>query len=383
MRLLHTSDWHIGRSLHGADLLADQERVLTGLAELIIAEAVDVVVVAGDIYDRAIPPAVATAVLDSVLTALRNTGAQLVITPGNHDSLVRLGYAAGLLAANGVHLRTSVQRLAEPVLVDDEHGTVGIYGIPYLEPDLAKHTLGIPQARGHTAVLRAAMDQIRTDSDRRGLARTVVLAHAFVAGGAKGDSERDITVGGVELVPADVFAGVDYVALGHLHRAQQISTAIHYSGSPLAYSFTEAGHVKSVKLVDLDADGLSGVRIHELDRPRGMVTLTGTLDDLIGEPSYDAHLQDYVSAQLLDVIRPVDPMRRLRARFPYCVHLDWVPVVDQVADSRRYAERIVGRSDLGIATDFVQHVRATPATEAETALLGAALVAGRASEVAS
>jgi len=114
-----------------------------------------------------------------------------------------------------------------------------------------------------------------------------------------------------------------------------------------------------------------------------MVTLTGTLDDLIGEPSYDAHLQDYVSAQLLDVIRPVDPMRRLRARFPYCVHLDWVPVVDQVADSRRYAERIVGRSDLGIATDFVQHVRATPATEAETALLGAALVAGRASEVAS
>ncbi len=101
------------------------------------------------------------------------------------------------------------------------------------------------------------MDQIRTDSDRRGLARTVVLAHAFVAGGAKGDSERDITVGGVELVPADVFAGVDYVALGHLHRAQQISTAIHYSGSPLAYSFTEAGHVKSVKLVDLDADGLS------------------------------------------------------------------------------------------------------------------------------
>lgn len=383
MRLLHTSDWHIGRSLHGVDLLADQKRVLTGLADLITAESVDVVLVAGDIYDRAIPPAAATAVLDSVLTTLRATGAQLVITPGNHDSSIRLAYAAGLLAANGVHLQTSVSSLAEPVLIDDEHGTVGIYGIPYLEPDLAKHALGVPQARGHTDVLRAAMDLIRADRDRRGLTRTVVLAHAFVAGGARGDSERDISVGGVEIVPADVFEGVDYVALGHLHRPQEIAAGIHYSGSPLAYSFTEADHAKSVKVVDLRADGLAGVALHELDRPRALVTLTGTLDDLIGEPAYHAHVEDYVSAQLLDAVRPVDAMRRLRARFQYCVHLDWVPAGDHVADTRSYAERIVGRSDLGIVTDFVQHVRATPAAEVEIELLSAALAAGRTAEVAS
>ncbi len=382
MRLLHTSDWHIGRSLHGADLLADQERVLTGLADLIRAESVDVVLVAGDIYDRAIPPAAATAVLDSVLTTLRATGARLVITPGNHDSSIRLAYAAGLLAANGVHLRTSVPGLAEPVLIDDAHGTVGIYGIPYLEPDLAKHALGAPQARGHTDVLSAAMDQIRADRDRRGLSRTVVLAHAFVAGGARADSERDISVGGVEVVPADIFASVDYVALGHLHRAQEIAPGIRYSGSPLAYSFPEADQVKSVTLVDLDAEGLSGVAVHALDRPRGLVTLTGTLDDLISDPRHEVHLADYVSAQLLDTTRPVDAMRRLRARFSYCVHLDWAPTGEHKC-AGSYGERIAGRHDLEIVTDFVQHVRATPVTAAETGLLSAALAAGRVAERAS
>jgi len=383
MRLLHTSDWHIGRSLHGADLLADQERVLTGLADLIRAEAVDVVLVPGDIYDRAIPPAAAINVLDCVLTTLRATGAQIVITPGNHDSSIRLGYAAGLLAANGVHLRTNIARLAEPVMIEDEYGPVGIYGIPYLEPDLVKGSLGVPQGRGHTDVLSAAMDQIRADQFRRGLSRSVVLAHAFVAGGAKGDCERDITVGGVEVVPADVFSGVTYVALGHLHRPQQIASAIHYSGSPLAYSFTEADQVKSVKVVELDGNGLAGVTVHDLDRPRNLVTLIGTLDDLLTDPAHEQHVEDYVSARLMDATRPVDAMRRLRERFAFCVHLDWTPVAAAGTDARTYMDRIVGRSDLAISADFVQHVRATPATPAETDLLCAAFAAGRVREAAS
>jgi len=380
MRLLHTSDWHIGRSLHGADLLADQQRVLTGLADLIRAESIDMVLVSGDIYDRAIPPAAATAVLDCVLTELRGAGAQLVITPGNHDSSIRLAYAAALLAANGVHLRTSVAKLDEPVLIEDEHGTVGIYGIPYLEPDLVKHALGVPAGHGHTDVLCAAMGRIRADRDARGLTRTIVLAHAFVAGGAKGESERDISVGGVEIVPAEVFSGVDYVALGHLHRSQEIAEGIHYSGSPLAYSFSEADQVKSVRVVDIGARGLAAVEIHPLDRPRGMVTLTGTLDDLLADPGYETHLEDYVSAQLLDLTRPVDAMRRLRGRFPHCVHLDWAPVTGGDEDSRSYAERIVGRDDLEISTDFVQHVRVTPATDAESHLLSLALASGRVRE---
>ncbi|MDQ3715993.1 MAG: exonuclease SbcCD subunit D, partial [Actinomycetota bacterium] len=168
----------------------------------------------------------------------------------------------------------------------------------------------------------------------------------------------------------------------HLHRAQEIAPGIRYSGSPLAYSFPEADQVKSVTLVDLDAEGLSGVAVHALDRPRGLVTLTGTLDDLISDPRHEVHLADYVSAQLLDTTRPVDAMRRLRARFSYCVHLDWAPTGEHKC-AGSYGERIAGRHDLEIVTDFVQHVRATPVTAAETGLLSAALAAGRVAERAS
>ncbi len=383
MRLLHTSDWHIGKSLHGADLLADQERVLTGLADLIRAESIDVVLVSGDIYDRAMPPAAATAVLDRVLTELRAAGAQLIITPGNHDSSIRLNYAAGLLSANGVHLRTSVTRLDEPVLIEDEHGPVGFYAIPYLEPDLVRCELGVGPGKGHAGVLAAAMDRIRADQHRRGLTRAVVLAHAFVAGGARGDSERDISVGGVEVVAAEVFDGVSYVALGHLHRSQEITREIHYAGSPLAYSFTEAEQVKSVKVVDLDASGLADVTVRELVRCRGMATLTGTLAELLADPALQVHVPDYVSARLVDAVRPVDAMRRLRERFGYCVHLDWVPSGVEAPPDLTYAERIVGRSDLAIAGDFVTHVRNVVASPAEIALLADAFAAGRVAETAS
>src|SRR5215218_7059374 len=260
MRLLHTSDWHLGRSLHGTDLLAEQEAVL--------AQQVDAVLVAGDVYDRAVPPADATAVLDRALTRLRAAGAQVVLTPGNHDSARRLGFGSGLFAAAGVHVRAETPRLDEPVLLADRHGEVAIYGIPYLEPEVARHELGLPEARGHEAVLREAMERIRTDLFLRPGARSVVLAHAFVGGAEPSESERDICVGGVDRVPEGVFDGVDYVALGHLHRPQSLTDRMRYSGSPLPYSFAEAGHEKQAWLVDLDANGLSGVRPVPLPVPR-------------------------------------------------------------------------------------------------------------------
>src|SRR3954453_8446444 len=188
MRLLHTSDWHIGRSLHGTDLLAEQERVLGGLAEVVTAEGVDVVVVAGDVYDRAVPSADATAVLDRVLTRLRAAGAAVVLTPGNHDSARRLGFAAGLLAVSGVHVRAAVPTLDEPVLLADEHGEVAVYGIPSLAPEVARGDLGVPDPRGSAAVLRVAMDRIRADLFLRPGVRSVVLAHAFVGGGVPSES---------------------------------------------------------------------------------------------------------------------------------------------------------------------------------------------------
>ncbi|TQN41493.1 exodeoxyribonuclease I subunit D [Blastococcus colisei] len=372
MRLLHTSDWHIGRSLHGTDLLAEQEAVLGSLAEVVSAEQVDVVVVAGDVYDRAVPSADATGVLDRVVGRFLSAGAAVVMTPGNHDSARRLGTFSGLLRAAGLHVRAAARALDEPVLLSDEHGDVAVYGLPYLEPEVARHELGLPDARSHEAVLAAAMDRVRADLFLRPGARSVVLAHAFVGGGVASDSERDICVGGVDLVPSAVFDGPDYVALGHLHRPQVLSPRMRYSGSPLAYSFGEAGQDKLAWLVELDADGLAGVRAVPLAAPRQLSVLTGDLADLLADPAHTPAEAHFVSARLTDAARPVDPMRRLQARFPHCVHLEWTGA-GATADGRSYQDRMRGRSDLDVAGEFVSHVRGVAATAAERELLGRAL----------
>jgi exonuclease SbcD len=381
MRLLHTSDWHIGRSLHGTDLLAEQEAVLSGLARVVRAESVDVVVVAGDVYDRAVPSADATGVLDRVVGRLLAAGAAVVMTPGNHDSARRLGTFSGLLSAAGLHVRASARALDEPVLLADAHGEVAIYGLPFLEPEVARHELGLSDARSHEAVLAAAMDRVRADLFLRPGARSVVLAHAFVGGGVASESERDICVGGVDLVPASVFDGVDYVALGHLHRPQTLSPRMRYSGSPMSYSFGEAGQEKLAWLVDLDAGGLAGVRPVPLPVPRPLTILIGELDQLLADPAQAPFEGHFVSARLTDAIRPADPMRRLQARFPHCVHLEWAGT-GTVADGRSYQERLRGRSDLDVAGEFVSHVRGVPASASERELLARALGAADRAEAA-
>ncbi len=242
MRFLHTSDWHLGRRLHGAELLADQEVFLGWLLELAAAEAVDAVLVSGDVYDRAQPGADAIALMDRTLAAFARAGIPLVISSGNHDSAVRLQYAGAVLAEAGIHLRTSIDQVADPVLFADGSGEVGVYGIPFVIPDAAVDELGVE--RSHAAVLGALVDRIRLDAADRGLQRVVVMAHAFVTGGTACESEREIRVGGVGDTPAEVFDGLTYVALGHLHGPQVVplaesSTVVEYSGSPLAFSFSE------------------------------------------------------------------------------------------------------------------------------------------------
>jgi exonuclease SbcD len=385
MRLLHTSDWHIGRSLHGTELLAEQEAVLSGLAAVVAAERVDAVLVAGDVYDRAVPSADATAVLDRVVGRLLAAGAAVVLTPGNHDSARRLGTFSGLLSAAGLHVRAATGRLDEPVLLADEHGDVALYGLPFLEPEVARHELGLDgepgRARTHEAVLGAAMERVRADLFLRPGTRSVVLAHAFVGGGVASDSERDICVGGVDLVPASVFDGVDYVALGHLHRPQTLTPRVRYSGSPLAYSFGEAGQQKLAWLVELDAAGLAAVTPVPLPTPRRLTVLTGTLDELLADPAHTTAEEDFVSARLTDPARPADPMRRLQRRFPHCVHLEWA-APGAADDARSYTERLRGRDDLEIAGEFVQHVRGVGPSAAERELLARALGAADRAEAA-
>ncbi|MFJ3300664.1 exonuclease SbcCD subunit D [Streptomyces bacillaris] len=358
MKLLHTSDWHLGRSFHRVPLLDAQAAFLDHLVATVEAREVDAVLVSGDVYDRAVPPLAAVELFDRALHRLAAVGVPTVMISGNHDSARRLGVGAGLFERSGIHLRTDPEGCATPVVLTDDHGDVALYGLPYLEPALVKDTLRAAKA-GHEAVLTAAMDKVRADlAARPATTRSVVLAHAFVAGGEPSDSERDITVGGVSAVPAGVFDGVDYVALGHLHGSQRVTERVRYSGSPLAYSFSEADHRKTMWLIELDGSGAITAD-ERVDCPveRPLARLRGRLDTLLEDPALDRHEQAWVEATLTDPVRPGDPMARLAARFPHTLNLVFDPERPPEDPLASYAQRLRGRDDHQIAEDFVAHVR--------------------------
>ena len=379
MRLLHTSDWHLGRSLHRADLRAAQSAFLDHLVDVARAEKVDAVLVAGDVYDRAVPPVDAVELCEDALLRLHDTGARIVLISGNHDSARRLGFGSGLLEKAGVHLRTRPGALARPVVIEDAHGPVAVYGVPYLEPDAVRAELPPGQdeiLRGHAGVLGHAVACIRADADARGIARRVVMAHGWVSGGAASESERDISVGGVGQVPAELFAGFGYVALGHLHGQQTVAPQMRYSGSPLPYSFSEASHRKGSWLVDLDEAGTA--RVEQVPAPvyRRLSVLRGRLADLLGSAAYGRYEDDFVSVTLTDPSRPEGAMDSLRARFPHVLVLAFEPE-GVLPDQRGYRARTVGRDDLAIAAEFVRHVSNASPTAAEEDLLASAFAAVR------
>ncbi|MFD6275331.1 exonuclease SbcCD subunit D [Streptomyces sp. NPDC060209] len=357
MRILHTSDWHLGRSFHRVSMLDAQAAFLDHLVETVREHSVDVVVVAGDVYDRAVPPLSAVQLFDDALHRLAAAGVPTVMISGNHDSARRLGVGAGLIARAGIHLRTDPGDCATPVMLHDPHGDVAFYGLPYLEPALVKDSLGAAKA-GHEAVLTAAMDRVRADlATRPDGTRSVVLAHAFVAGGEVSDSERDITVGGVAAVPAGVFDGVDYAALGHLHGCQKVTERVRYSGSPLAYSFSEHAHRKTMWLIDLAPGGELVAERVDCPAPRPLTRLRGRLGTLLDDPALERHRESWVEATLTDPARPDEPMARLLERFPHTLSLVFDPERAPQDPLASYAQRLEGRDDQQVAEDFVAHVR--------------------------
>lgn len=373
MKLLHTSDWHLGRSLYGAPMVEHQRTFLRWLLQLAVEREVDAVLVAGDVYDRAVPPTDAVRLLDETLADFARQSVQVVITSGNHDSPIRLGFGASLAAHAGVHLRTDLSALTDPVSIDD----LAIYGIPYLLPDAVLADLDAE--RSHASVLNAALRRIKDDAAARGMAKIVVLAHAFVTGGVECESERDIRVGGIGDVPASTFAGLTYVALGHLHGAQQVAPGIRYAGSPLAYSFGESNQRKSVALVDIDEAGAVSVELVPTPVPRRMAQLRGRLDDLLAEPGgppSDAWLR----VVLTDPARPPAPMERLRERWPHTLVLDFQPDTQPV-DAATDLVRLRAQQDpVEVCALFVEWVDSTLPSRDQRDALTAAVEAVRAAE---
>ncbi|MGW0902834.1 exonuclease SbcCD subunit D [Streptomyces sp. NPDC002853] len=393
MRFLHTSDWHLGRRFHTEHLIDAQQAFLDHLVATARTRDVDAVLVAGDIYDRAIPSVDAVRLFNRALTQLADLDVPIIMISGNHDSAHRLGVGSALLARADVHLRTDPDTCHIPVVLHDADGPVAVYGIPYLEPSMVHERLDADGA-SHHAVLSAALSQIRTDLTQNQPAgtRSVVLAHAFVTPGSgphareeldeSPGSEREISVGGIAHAGADVFDGIDYVALGHLHRPQNVTDRIHYSGSPLAYSFSEAAHTKSLTLVELSAQGAPSLVREPCPAPHRLERVTGLLQDLLTDPAHAQLADAWLEVTLTDTAMPFEAMACLRRRFPHTLSLKHQPIriPAQGGPAPTYSERVRGRSDLTIACDFVTHLRGTEPTADEHALLQQAIDASRITE---
>lgn len=390
-RFLHTADWHLGRAFHGEDLLRSQAEFVDFAVDLARSSKVDGILLAGDLYDRALPPVDAVRLASEALFRLSEV-APVVVISGNHDSAARLGFGAELFARAQVHIATDPSQIGTPVSI----GGALIYPLPYLEPDLVRAPLGVEE-RSHAAVTGAAMARVRADIAARGAggAPVIVMAHAFVSGAAGSESERDLAVGGAAHVPPGAFAGADYVALGHLHGPQIVGGgAGRYAGSPLAFSFSEATQRKSLAIVEVGgaasaadaagaaaagAFGAASVELIPVPVPRALATLRGTLDELLADPRLRDHERAWVQVTLTDPVRPSDAMERLRARFPHAVVLAFDPQGDAGSPADSY-QRLRGLDDDELLRRFVADVRGSDADDDELSLLRDALTARRVAE---
>jgi exonuclease SbcD len=367
MQILHTSDWHIGRNFHGYATLDAVRIVLSRIPEIVREMKVDVVLVAGDVYDLTNPSADAVSVLQDTLVAILDAGARVVLTSGNHDSAVRLGFAGPFTRAIGLHLVTNSADIGSPIEIVDEHGPVDFYGIPYLQPELVRHLPWAPsEARSQHEVIDAAMGLVRDavtvrKSDRR---RSVVVAHTFVAGAESesSDSERAITrnplaAGGVDAVPVNIFDGVDYVALGHIHGRAQLAENVRYSGAVLHYSFKEANKPRGGWLIDLGGDGVDQIEWIDFPVPRQLKEIRGAFGDLLTDPQWEQFTDHYIRAVYTDKNKEIEPMQRIRARFPYCADVLHEPSESATDSASTYAERVKGKTDPQVAESFLIDVR--------------------------
>ena len=392
MLILHTSDWHFGRTLHGADLGDSVDAFIDWLADLVVDRGVDAVFISGDVFDRSVPPLNAITRLTGAVSRLCPE-ASVVMTSGNHDGPVRLGMMSGMLR-DELRVVTDPLSVGTAVEVGGDHGVL-VYPVPYLEPDLVRHVLSDspasdgseepePLERSHQAVIEAACRRIRADLSRRRDAgdgrAAIAMVHAFITGAHPSDSERDIQVGGVPSVSADVFDslgssdaplahGLDYVAAGHLHRPQNVAGAsvpIRYAGSPIAYSFSEAGAEKSVTLLEFDETSLVSVQTIPIPALHPVIVLEGPLDELLAGADVQP-ANAYCSVTVTDDARPERMSARVREAFPGALVIAHrSPVAPSYEAVRASGAR---RDSRAVSLDFFESAGGRPLDEEETMIV--------------
>jgi exonuclease SbcD len=353
MRLIHTSDWHFGKRFLDYDMLPLQAIFCDWFVNLVRQESIDCVLVSGDVFDRANPKEDAIRLLDDFLFRIRDAGASIVLISGNHDSAERLNFGAGFMAGSGLHIRAERLEIADigkPVIVTGKDGDeVEILPLPYLDPERVAHKMGT--IRTHESVLRAVIEQ--KTGQLRNPARAIAMSHSWVTGGTTSDSERNLTVGGAGSVPMDLFDGFGYVALGHLHRPQDLSNGrIVYSGTPMPYSFSE-DHEKSVRIVSTDGLCITSKTVAStVGRP--VATIEETLENILSSSQFKEHEKAFVRVRITDPNFQVGVMERVRARFPFALELVQTSLTVQGQLNAERLQQLSKRSEEDVVHEYTR-----------------------------
>lgn len=367
MRILHSSDWHLGRQFHNVSLLNDQRHVLGQIVDIIRERQVDVVIVAGDIYDRSVPPAAAVELLDETVNKICNElQVPLIMIAGNHDGAERLSFGSRQLATGRLHVSGPLWQQPQPIIIQD----VAFYPIPYCDPPTVRNLHQV-DVSSHDQALAHLLQLVRADNGRQ--RPCVPIAHCFLTGGETSESERPLSLGGADQVSAEHFKGFNYVALGHLHGPQyKGEPQIRYSGSPLKYSFSEAAQNKSVTLVDLDPAGAASIEKLELPPLHNMRVLEGSLEELLKLGKQDAHADDYLLIRLTDSHAILDLMNKLRQVYPNLLHIERPGLMARGESLAVNRERLK-KGELAMFGDFFQQVTDNNLSEAQTKIIADSL----------
>ncbi|MBB6452280.1 exonuclease SbcD [Salirhabdus euzebyi] len=339
MKIVHTADWHLGKIVHNVYMTEDQEHILAQFIEDMKKVKPDVIIIAGDLYDRAIPPKEAVELLNRTLTTIVfELKIPIVAITGNHDSAERLNFGTQMLSKAQLHIHTRVEKDMQPVVMEDEHGPVYFHLIPYMEPAEARVVFENDTIHTHHEAMEEVVNHIRSNYDVE-KDRHIVIGHAFLAGGMESDSEDRLTmIGGTPYVEAELFRPFTYTALGHLHQPQKVKYEhIRYAGSLFKYSFSEVNHKKSFTIIELDESGVQSIEQHPLHLRRDMLLLEGYMEDLL---NIEDVMDDYVHIRLLDDGEIMDPIGKLRKRYPNILKLERkMRGIEHLADLQKVKER--------------------------------------------
>lgn len=369
MKLFHTADWHLGKLVQGVYMTEDQEYVLNQFLQAIDEEQPDVVIIAGDLYDRAVPPVDAVNLLDSILAEIiLKKKIPVLSIAGNHDSPTRVGFGDRLLKESGLFIVGEQSEKIEPVILNDEHGEVHFYLIPFTEPSTIKHLFGGDSISNYNDAMKKIVEVIEEKMDKS--KRNVFIGHAFVTPHGEmeentSESERPLSIGGSEYVSAELFKSFNYTALGHLHKAHYVlNETIRYSGSPLKYSSSEANHEKGFLIVDLDSDGQVSIYKKAFKPRRDLRIVEGTIQDILKHEVSE----DYVFVRLTDLTPVVGAMEQIRTVYPNAMHVERKALQQQLVTTEGQGTRREKMDDLSLFKAFYQEILGDSPTEVQMKL---------------